>query len=294
MEYHFPVLSSEVLSLFNVRAGKIYIDATLGNGGHTIEILKQGGIVYGIDQDINNLKIASDRIKKENLQNNFHPINDNFTNLQNIVRKTIKQKADGILFDLGLSQSQQTAQGRGFSFNDTTSLDMRLNPITQELTAENIINTYHYEELYEIFTKYVQEKFSKPIIVRIISERQKKPIKTADRLANIVRDYYHQRHIKTKIDPSTKIFLALRIAVNNEYENLKNALDQTLNIVLPGGIVNIISFHSGEDRIVKQFIRKNVSRKLIDSNNKSIKPTFAEIKINPLSRSAILRSYTIV
>lgn len=293
MEYHIPVLSSEVLSALNVQSDNIYVDATLGNGGHTLEILKQGGVVYGIDQDIDNLKKATKRIQKENLEKNFHPIHDNFVNLETVVNDTIGHKVNGILFDLGLSQNQQTAQNRGFSFNDTASLDMRLDP-SQELTAENIINTYHFEELYEIFTKYVQEQYSKPLILRIISERQKKPIKTAERLANIIRNYYQEKHIKSKIDPSTKIFLALRIAVNNEFDNLKDVLNQTLTIVSPGGTVCVISFHSGEDRIVKQFIRSNISRKLIESNNKTVVPTFQEIKINPLSRSAILRSYKII
>lgn len=294
MEYHFPVLSKEVLSLLNVSTNKIYIDTTLGNGGHTLEILKKGGIVYGIEQDPQNLKLALQRITELGLQKNFIPIHSNFNRLENIFTNQIKQPIDGIIFDLGLSINQQKSEKRGFSFNDRYSLDMRLDPETQKLTAEEIINTYSFEELYEIFTKYGQEKFSKPIILKIIRERQKSPIKSGERLANIARDYYAKHFIKTKIDPSTKIFLSLRITVNDEFKNLKTALEQTLKIVKPQGIVCVISFHSGEDRIVKQFIREKLAQKIIAFTTKPIVPSPEEIKINPLSRSAILRSYTII
>lgn len=294
MEYHFPVLSKEILSLLNVSKDKIFIDATLGNGGHTLEILKNGGTVYGIDQDPQNLKLALRRITESNLQKNFIPIHSNFNQLENIFINQIKKPVDGIIFDLGLSINQQKSEKRGFSFNDQYSLDMRLDPETQKLTAEEIINTYSFEELYEIFTKYGQEKFSKPLILKIIRERQKSPIKSGERLANIARDYYAKHFIKTKIDPSTKIFLSLRIAVNDESKNLKTALEQTLKIVKPYGIVCVISFHSGEDRVVKQFIREKLAQKLITNVTKPIAPPFEEIKINPLSRSAILRSYKVI
>lgn len=294
MEYHFPVLSKEVISLLQVSPNHIYIDATIGNGGHTIEILKQGSIVYGIDQDLRNLELATQRITDLNLQKNFTPIHSNFNKLETIFLSQIKQPVDGILFDLGLSINQQKSEKRGFSFYDSYSLDMRLDPATQDLTAEEIINTYSFDELYEIFTKYGQEKLSKPLILKIIRERQKSPIKSGERLADIIRRYFTEHHIKTKIDPSTKIFMSLRIVVNNEFENLKTALEQTLKIVKAGGKVCIISFHSGEDRIVKQFIKEKLAQKLITNVIKPITPSFEEIKGNPLSRSAILRSYTIV
>lgn len=294
MEFHTPVLSAEAIDLLDVQKDKIYVDGTLGHGGHTIEILKKGGVVYGIDQDPKNLEIATNRIKEAGFEKHFFPIHNNFNQLENIIENNIKQKIDGLIVDLGLSQNQQTGQGRGFSFNDETSLDMRLDPETQELTAEEIINTYDYEELYQIFSKYAQEIYSKPIILKIIRERQKSPIKTATRLANIVRDFYKEKHIRTKIDPSTKIFLSLRIVVNDEFNNLKNILNQSLNSVKKDGIVCIISFHSGEDRIVKQFIKDYSDQKIIIENKKAIKASFSEIKKNPLSRSATLRSYRIV
>ncbi|MFA6361625.1 MAG: 16S rRNA (cytosine(1402)-N(4))-methyltransferase RsmH [Candidatus Shapirobacteria bacterium] len=289
MNYHLPVLLQEVINQLSIKTNNIYVDATLGHGGHTLEILKNGGIVYGFDQDPKNIEIAINRINKSELNHNFFPINSNFNQLQ----KKVNQKVDGLLADLGLSQNQQTDQDRGFSFNDSLSLDMRLDPTTQILTAEEIINTYSFDQLYQIFTKLGQELYSKPLILRIIKERQKSPIKTGQKLADIVRKFYLERHIHTKIDPSTKIFLSLRITVNEENINLQKLLKQSLNIVKTGGTVCIITFHSGEDRIVKQFIKDQSSKNKIIAN-KSIKPSFSEIKQNPLSRSAILRSYKIV
>lgn len=294
MEYHFPVLDKECIDFLDPKPNKIYIDGTLGNGGHSIEMLKKGAIVYGIEQDSKNLEIALLRIKEEKLDKNFFPIHSNFNELEKIIKNKIKKKVDGLILDLGLSINQQKSQERGFSFHDKSSLDMRLDPENQEITAETIINTYSFDELYEIFTKYAQENLSKPLILKIIRERQKTPIKTAERLAEIIRQYAQEHKIKTKIDPSTKIFMALRIAVNNEFNNLKSVLNQSLKVVKSDGIICIISFHSGEDRIVKQFIRENLIKKTIIATIKPVLPSPEEIKINPLSRSAILRSYKIV
>jgi len=288
MDYHTPVLKDEVLNCFNPQKNQIYVDATLGNGGHAIEILKTGAKVFGIEQDPANLSLASDRINALNLQSKFVPIHGNFNQLKTIYDKNIQTPPDGILFDLGLSQNQQISQNRGFSFNDKLSLDMRLDRENQETTAEFIINTYSFEDLYEIFTKYAQEIYSKPLIIRIIKARQKKPIKNGLELAEIIRNYYQEKHNRSRIDPSTKIFMALRIAVNNEFENLKSALTQSINIGKSGTTVCVITFHSGEDRIVKQFIQKN-----FPNSPKPIKANHEEITKNPLSRSATLRSFRI-
>lgn len=287
MEFHIPVLLNEVLGIFNIQENSIYIDATVGNGGHSLALLQKGATVYGLDQDPVNLKIASDRINSSS----FRPINKNFNQIIEVAQE-INQPIAGVLFDLGLSSSQQKAIGRGFSFNDELSLDMRLDPNTQDLTAEEIINTYSYDQLYNIFTQYAQETLSKPLIIRIIKERQQKPIKSGLRLANIVRDYFKLKHHRFHIDPSTKIFMALRIVVNSEFENLKKVLSDSLK--LSGTKIIIISFHSGEDRLVKNFIRSQVLQKTITNlTPKAILPTTSEIKQNPLSRSAILRSYRI-
>lgn len=290
MNYHLPVLLKESISCLKVLPSKIYVDATLGHGGHSLEILKNRGFVFGFDQDPQNLKLATNRISLSGFSKNFTGVNKNFSQIKNFLKKNNINKVDGLIADLGLSQNQQTGQNRGFSFNDQTSLDMRLNPKKQLLTAEEVINTYSHNQLYEIFTKIGQELYSKPIIIKIINQRQKSPIRTGQKLADIIRKYYQEKHIKTKIDPSTKIFLSLRIYVNQEYENLTKLLNQSLEIVKPGGQVSIITFHSGEDRLVKQFIQKNKS-KIIAS--KPIKPSYNEIKQNPLSRSAILRTYKI-
>jgi 16S rRNA (cytosine1402-N4)-methyltransferase len=294
MDFHIPVLSTESIDRLDVGKNKIYLDCTLGHGGHTLEILKRGGIVYGIDQDPKNLEIATKRIKEASLEKQFIPIHSNFNQLEKIVEQQVKSKVDGLIADLGLSQSQQVGQNRGFSFNDQESLDMRLDPDNQDISAEEIINTYDYDSLFEIFSKYAQEVYSKPLVLKIIRERQKQPIKSGKRLADIIRNYYQEHHLKSKIDPSTKIFLSLRIAVNDEFFNLKSLLMQSLKVVKSGGIASIISFHSGEDRIVKQFIKQYCEQKVIIESQKAIRPSFEESKKNPLSRSATLRSYRIV
>jgi len=293
MNFHQPVLLDETLQILKVSSGKTFIDATLGNGGHTLEILKKGAAVYGLDQDPHNLEIATKRIQEAGYLDSFHPIHGNFSQLSKIVKKHQIPPVNGILFDLGLSKNQQISQDRGFSFNDSTSLDMRLDPKNQTETAENIINTADFDTLYQIFTKLAQEKYSKPIILRIIRQRQQQPIQTAKRLADIIRNYYQTNSIPTKIDPSTKVFMALRIYVNHEFENLKSALNQTLEMLAQNSKVAVISFHSGEDRIVKQFIRQN-SLKIQNLTPKAILPKQSEININPLSRSAVLRAFKII
>lgn len=285
MEFHTPVLLQEVLKTLRPQPGQIIIDATLGHGGHTLAILKTGATVFGLEQDPLNLKIATLRIRQTNLSQNFHPIHGNFSQLPRI-------KAQGILFDLGLSKNQLTSQGRGFSFDDTSSLDMRLDQKSSELTAEAIINTWPFDQLYQIFTKYGQELYAKPIILRLIRCRQQQPITTAARLSQIINDYYAKNKIRTNINPATKIFLALKIAVNHELVNLKSALDLTPQILVPSGVCCIITFHSTEDRLVKKFIQQKHLLGIINKNP-IVKPSFLEIKSNPLSRSATLRSFTI-
>lgn len=289
--YHQPVLLREVLSILNPQKGQYFLDATLGNGGHTLELLKTGAIVYALEQDPSNLVIATERISSLGLSQNFFPIHQNFSKLDSVV-KSINHPLNGFLFDLGLSSNQQKASARGFSFEDNLSLDMRLDPQSQSLTAEEIINTYSFDQLYDIFTKIGQEKLAKPIIIRIIEERQQSPLKSGERLANIIRQYYQQKHIKTSRDPATKMFMSLRIVVNDEFNNLKNALNTTL--LSPLSTVTVISFHSGEDRIVKQFIRQKSQAHLIEAPSRPILPSSEEIFQNPLSRSAVLRSYKIV
>jgi len=287
MNYHQPVLASEIINFFDPKPGQVYFDVTLGNGGHSLEILKKGATVWGLDADPLNLKIATDRINDLGLSQNFHPLLGNFGRIFTIWKKEINQPLDGILADFGLSLNQQSGQSRGFSFKDTSSLDMRLNPKTQALTAEEIINTWDKNQLYQIFTKYTQEKLAKPLIFEIIKARQKKPIKNGAELSQIISSYYQKKHYSSYHQPATKIFLALRIAVNHEFENINKLLTTIPKIVKSGGKVAIISFHSGEDRLVKQYHSKN---KL---SLQKFLPTHSEVKKNPLSRSAILRLYNL-
>lgn len=282
---HQPVLLKEVVGLLNPQPKKVFLDATLGHGGHSLPLLQAGATVFGLDADPQSLQTASRRLAS---YPNFHPIHDNFKNLLLVYQKHLKTPLDGILFDLGLSQNQITGSNRGFSFNDQASLDMRLDPSRQILTAENIINTYSFPQLFDLFTKFAQEKLAKPLIQRIISSRQEKPITSGRQLGNIIRSYYQDKHLKSPRHPATKIFLALRIAVNDELANLQSALPQTLSILKSGGIVITISFHSGEDRIVKLFIKSHSF-----PASGLLKPSPAEIHQNPLSRSATLRWYKI-
>ena len=289
MIYHYPVLLTETLNILDIRPGKIYLDATLGNGGHALEILKRGGIVHGFDQDPSNLKIATDRLTQLGLQSNFYPVNQNFNQIGHYIKQN-NLLVNGILFDLGLSSNQQKAKDRGFSFNDDQSLDMRLDPTIQTLTAEEIVNTYSAANLYDIFSKIGQEKMSRPLIRKIISSRQHQSIKTGQQLNQIINKYYSEKHLKTATNPATKIFMCLRIVVNQEYENLKTVLQQSLDFP-QNCVIVFITFHSGEDRLVKLFIKSHPIKNLTP---KPIRPQLAEIKQNPLSRSATLRSYRIV
>jgi len=287
MNYHTPVLLSEVISALNPQPGQIFLDGTLGHGGHTIEILKTGATVYGLDADPLNQKIAIERIDSLNLSKNFYPLQGNFSRLSSIWKKEINKPLDGLLLDLGLSSNQQSGENRGFSFNDSHSLDMRLNPKTQKLTGEEIINTWDKDELYQIFTKYAQEKLANPLTYEIIKARQIEPIKSGLRLSQIIASYYQKKHYQSLRNPATQIFLALRIVVNQEFANLQKALKVSLDICKSGASIAIISFHSGEDRLVKQFISQNhlTSQKHL--------PSRTEILKNPLSRSAVLRTYKI-
>lgn len=285
MTYHQPVLLDEVLNFFQPKEGLAILDCTLGNGGHTLEFLKKGATVFGLDDDPINLEITTKRIKKEKLDKRFHPISGNFSNLNQIYSRHIKIPLDALFADLGLSRNQQVSTKRGFSYSDTDSLDMRLNPKKQKLTAEEIINTWDKFQLYNLFTKYSQEKLAKPLVFEIIQARQKKPITTGIQLATIIENYYQKKHYRSKINPSTKIFMSLRIAVNNEFNNLQKLLNTSQKIVRKDGKIGIITFHSGEDRIVKNFLQKNK----IKSNKFSA--SYSEIKKNPLSRSAMFRCF---
>jgi len=298
---HIPVLLKETMEALAVQPGGRYIDCTLGAGGHAAAILEHsspGGQLLGIDADPEAIKIARARLKAYSSSTLL--INDNFANLQAICLKYDFFPVHGILFDLGLSSLQLNGNGRGFSFQHDAPLDMRLSP-SQEVTAADIINTSPEAELAHLIRKYGEEGYSRQIAHRIVNQR---PIKTTLQLAQTIERAIGRR--RGRIHPATKTFQALRIAVNHELEHLEAALKQAINLLGFEGRLVLISYHSLEDRIVKQFMRQEsmgcicppgtptcicghtVSLRLI--NKRIITPSLVEVQLNPRSRSAKLRA----
>ncbi len=298
---HIPVLLKETMEALAVQPGGRYIDCTLGAGGHAAAILEHsspGGQLLGIDADPEAIKIA--RARLEAYRRSTLLINDNFANLQAICLKYDFFPVHGILFDLGLSSLQLNGNGRGFSFQHDAPLDMRLSP-SQEVTAADIINTSPEAELAHLIRKYGEEGYSRQIAHRIVNQR---PIKTTLQLAQTIERAIGRR--RGRIHPATKTFQALRIVVNHELEHLEAALKQAINLLGSEGRLVLISYHSLEDRIVKQFMRQEsmgcicppgtptcicghtVSLRLI--NKRVITPSLVEVQLNPRSRSAKLRA----
>ena len=298
---HIPVLVEETIKALAVQPGGRYIDCTLGGGGHAAAILEQsapGGQLLGIDADPEAINAARQRL--EAYGDSTFLVNDNFVNLEAICYKHDFLPVHGILFDLGLSSLQLGEGERGFSFQQRGSLDMRVNP-NQNLTADDIVNTYSEAELTHIIYTYGQERASRRIARYIIQER---PISDTLELARTVERAVGGK--KGKIHPATKTFQALRIVVNHELENLELALKQAVNLLGFEGRLVVISYHSLEDRIVKQFMQQEAkdcicppsvptcicghaaSLRLI--NKRVIVPSQSEIQNNPRSRSAKLRA----
>ncbi|MBL7150075.1 MAG: 16S rRNA (cytosine(1402)-N(4))-methyltransferase RsmH [Candidatus Pacebacteria bacterium] len=302
---HIPVLQKEVLEYLNPKPNQNFIDCTIGEAGHTLAILEKNrpkGKVLGIEWDIElykNLSKSDTRAaakgEEEDLSsltiNRLVLVNDNFVNLKEIVEREKFRPIQGILFDLGMSSWHLEESGRGFSFLRNEPLDMRFG-VQNELTAEEIVNKWKAKDIEKVLEEYGEERFAKRIAKNIVEIRKFKPIETTFQLLDVIKKavpgwYQHQR-----LHFATKTFQALRIAVNDELENLKEVLPQALEILEPGGRIVVISFHSLEDRIVKNFFRnqaKEESLKIL--TKKPISPSKEEeIKINPRSRSAKLRA----
>lgn len=281
MNFHKSVLSKEVLKFLDVKQNRWYLDATLGDGGHALAILQVGGNVVGIDVDPEALERARKRLQGTGFSGqNFNLIQGNFRDLKNLVNPDligVNRKFSGILFDLGVSSLQFDEAKRGFSFMRDASLDMRMDPHLS-VTAADLINGLNSGELSELFTKLGEEKFAQKIANEIILQREKNKITTTLQLAHLIEKVVGKHG---KINPATKVFQALRIAVNDELNCLKEALPQALELLDNKGIMIVISFHSLEDRIVKHFFK---SKNLIT-------PSPEEISINPRSRSAKMRVY---
>ena len=291
---HISVLQNEIIEYLDPKANNTFIDCTADGGGHTFQILEKTqpkGKVLAIDWDqdmISNLKTKSKELK---LQDRLILVNDSFSNLEEIVKREKINKVNGILFDLGFSSYHPDESGRGFTFQKNEPLDMRYD-VNNQLTAEKIVNFYSENDLEKIFKEYGEERFAKEIAKEIIAERRNQEIKTTFQLVNIIKRAIPERYQHQKIHLGTRVFQALRIAVNDELNNIQKGLEQALNIADSGTRVVVISFHSLEDRIVKNFIKEKESKNLIQGlTKKPISPKRQEIIINPRSRSAKLRAF---
>jgi 16S rRNA (cytosine1402-N4)-methyltransferase len=297
---HRPVLINEVIEALNAADGKRYIDCTLGLGGHASAILEKispSGKLLGIDADPEAIQIAAENLSS--YSESVLLVNDNFTNLRAICKEHNFQDVDGILYDLGVSSLQLDTAGRGFSFQQEAELDMRFSP-DQIMTATDLVNILPEDQLAQLIYIYGEERNSRRIAHEIMRNR---PIDSTMHLANIITNVYGGR--SGKIHPATKTFLALRIVVNAELENLKKSLAQSTACLKKGGRLVVLSYHSLEDRIVKQFIKEEASNCICPPKapvctcghvptlkvltGHVIVPTDEEIAGNPRSRSAKLR-----
>ncbi len=303
MEKHISVLLEESISSLNLNDSSIIVDCTLGYGGHSSNILARikRGYLFAFDQDSEAIRHSTERLSS--IGTNFTIIKSNFVNLKEELAKRNIYKVDGVLFDLGVSSPQLDDKTRGFSYHEDARLDMRMdkdNPIS----AYEIVNNYTKEELANIFLKYGEDKFSRNIAKKIVEYRENKPIETTLELVEIIKSAVPMKLRKDK-HPARQIFQAIRIEVNHELDVIEPALEQALSILNVHGRVAVITFHSLEDRIVKNFFKEKcaIDKKLQGMPNipeeylpdyklvinKAIVPTEDELKNNPRARSAKLR-----
>ena len=303
MGKHIPVLLNETIAGLNIKPDGIYIDLTLGRGGHSGEILKKlnKGHLYGVDQD----QEAIDESQKylETISTNFTIIHRNFSELDQILQEYDIKYADGILMDLGVSSPQFDEGDRGFSYREDAPLDMRMDQ-RQSLTAYDIVNRYSLDEIFKILRDYGEEKFAYSIAKSIVKAREEKPIKTTFELVDIIKKSKPMKELAKAGHPAKQSFQALRIAVNDELNVLEIALRKALQALRPhGGRLAVITFHSLEDRIVKNIFkdaavsegnRYNIPLQVEEKEYQLItrKPIVAseeELEINHRSASAKLR-----
>lgn len=305
--FHKPVLLKEVLYYLNLKDGDVIFDGTLGGAGHTIAIIKAiapTGKIIGVDLDSQAISTAAQKLK--NFTDNVFLVKDNFANIESILEKLKIKKINGFFLDLGISSNQIEKSGRGFSYVRDEKLDMRFND-SSALSAYNVLNEYTEDKLKEIFYKYGEEKWAPKIAKNIVSYRNTKKIKYTGELVDIIRrsitSYYKNRR---KGHPAKRIFQALRIEVNKELENLNKALDRGFELLEGEGRMVIISYHSLEDRIVKEKfagfsgrctcppefpVCKCGARKQAKViTKKVVRPLPSEINENPRAKSAKLRA----
>lgn len=285
---HIPVLLNEVIKLLDPKENENYIDATLGEGGHTLALLQKtspAGKVLGIDLDPETLEIAHRKLQA--FGDRLVLVNDNFKNLEEVIENQKFKEISGIVFDFGMSSRDIDESGRGFSFLKDEPLLMNFGSDAM-LTAENIVNGWPEGELEKIISLYGEEKFARQIARGIIARRLVKPIKTTFDLVEVIEkatpNFYHHG----KIHPATRTFQALRIAVNDELNSIQKGLEASLRVLSSGAKIAAISFHSLEDRIVKNFFRDN-KKTLKILTKKPVVPAQVEILNNSRARSAKLR-----
>ncbi|MDA3797790.1 MAG: 16S rRNA (cytosine(1402)-N(4))-methyltransferase RsmH [Kiritimatiellae bacterium] len=300
---HLPVLLEETIESLAIKPSGIYLDGTLGSAGHSKEILKglNNGFLVGIDRDEAALGRAAENLK--DFEGKFRLLHGNYGDCEDLVKQTGLNAFDGILLDIGVSSNQLDEAERGFSFMRSGPLDMRMDR-TQTLSAKEVVNTYSQEELANVIFRFGEERASRRIASAIVRERAKSEISTTERLAELVDKTLGGRK-GSKTHPATKTFQALRMEVNGELDALSNGLIGALNLLKPGGRLAVITFHSLEDRLVKNFFREHVGREVALQaggsrwqgltprvnfiNKKPITARAKELEENPRARSAKLR-----
>ena len=303
---HKPILLNEVIEGLDIKSDGVYLDLTLGRAGHSKEILKRlslNGLLIGIDQDEE--AISYSRVELSKISNRYKIVKSNFSNIKNILSDLNISTLDGALFDLGVSSPQFDEDYRGFSYRFNNKLDMRMD-LSSSLTAYDVVNTYSFKELLRVFKEYGEDKYSYNIAKNIVKERDIKPIVTTFDLVDIIKRSKPLKELNKVGHPAKQIFQAIRIEVNNELNVLKKALEDVINSLNINGRVCVITFHSLEDRIVKNLFKKysvvegnrfNDFKKakdieeanFIEVNKKVIVPSEEEIINNPRSKSAKLR-----
>lgn len=304
--HHLSVLPREVLSLLQPQPGERFVDGTLGGGGHAgliLEAIGPNGKLLGLDRDPEALQAAGRRLAT--FGDRVILRQGNFSEAARFVAELGWQGVDGMLLDLGVSSHQLDTGRRGFSFQTEAPLDMRMDP-EADMTAETAVNTLPEDELARIFREYGEERFARRIARRIVQVRARQPLKTTLELAELVRDAVPGGHVPARIHPATRVFQALRIFVNDELDSLRNGLQQGLDLLRSGGRLAVISFHSLEDRIVKQTFRREAHPCICPPSlpicscgrqprielltRKGVRAGEAEVADNPRARSAVLRA----
>lgn len=308
MEFkHKSVLLYETVDELNIKPDGIYVDGTLGGGGHSYEIagrLSEGGRLIGIDQDEDAIKAASKRL--EPYMDRVTIVRNNYCNMDKVLDELGIDKVDGIMLDLGVSSYQLDAADRGFTYNVDTALDMRMDQ-RQEITAKDIVNEYSEFDLYRIIRDYGEDRFAKNIAKHIVAARREKPIETTFELNDIIKAAIPMKVRATGGHPSKRTYQAIRIELNKELEVLENSIDMMIDRLKPEGRLCIITFHSLEDRIVKTRFRNNenpctcppsfpacVCGKVPKGRvitRKPVVPTDEEINENSRSKSSKLRVF---